>query len=74
MSRDHCGNGGARPSVHIFVNMTEKLMLSPENVNTTPQLTRFRGAKVFSKWLQGRVDDHNIQSDYKCTIGLKVQK
>ena len=43
-------------------------------VNTTPQLTRFRGAKVCSEWLQERIDEHNIQSDYKCTIRLKVQK
>ena len=42
--------------------------------NTTPQMTRFRGAKVCGKWLQERIDDHSIQSDYKCTIGLKVQK
>ena len=34
-------------------------------VNTTPQMTRFRGAKVCSKWLQERIDDHNIQSDNK---------
>ena len=45
-----------------------------ESVNTTPQMTRFRGAKACSKWLQERIDDHNIQSDYKFTIRLKVQK
>ena len=44
------------------------------SVNTTPQMTRFRGAKVCSKWLQERIDDQNIQSDYKRTIRLKVQK
>ena len=43
-------------------------------VSTTPQMTRFRGAKVCSKWLQEIIDDHNIQSDYKCTTGLKVLK
>ena len=37
-------------------------------------MTRFRGAKVCSKWLQERIDDHSIESDYKCTTGLKVQK
>ena len=42
------------------------LLLPTGSVNTTPQMTR--------KWLQERIDDHNIQSDYKCTIGLKVQK
>ena len=36
------------------------------DVNTTPQMTR--------KWLQERIDDHNIQSDYKCTIGPKSTK
>ena len=49
-------------------------VFAPGCVNTTPQMSRFRGAKVCSKWLQERIDDHNIQSDYKCTIGLKVQK
>ena len=43
-------------------------------VSTTLQLTRFRCAKVCCKWLQETIDDHNIQSDYKCTIGLKVEK
>ena len=48
--------------------------LAIKNVNTTPQMTRFRGAKVCIKWLQERIDDHNIQSAYKCTIRLKVLK
>ena len=43
-------------------------------LHTTPQMTRFRGAIVCSKWLQQRIDDHNIQSDYKCTIGPQVPK
>ena len=34
-------------------------------VKTTPQLTRFRDAKVCNNWLQIRIDDHRIQSDYK---------
>ena len=42
-------------------------------VNTTPRTNRFRGAKVCSKWLQERIDDHNIQSDYKYKSGLKVR-
>ena len=42
-------------------------------VNTTPQMIRFRGAKVCSKWLQERIDDHNIQSDNKYKSGLKVR-
>ena len=28
-------------------------------------MTRFRDAKVCNKWLQVRIDDHRIQSDYK---------
>ena len=43
-------------------------------VNTTPQMTRFRGAKVCIKWLQERIDDHNIQSDYKYKSGTKKEK
>ena len=39
-------------------------------VNTTPQMTRFRDACVCNNWLQVRIDDHRIQSDDKCTIGL----
>ena len=39
----------------------------PHLVNTTPQMTCFRGAKVCNKWLQERID-HNIQPDNKFTI------
>ena len=28
-------------------------------------MTRFRDAKVCNNWLQIRIDDHRIQSDYK---------
>ena len=42
-------------------------------VSTTLQMTCYRGAKVSSKWLQERSDDHNIQSDYKFTNGLDVR-
>ena len=28
-------------------------------------MTHFRDAKVCNKWLQERIDDHRIQSDYK---------
>ena len=31
------------------------------------------GAKVYRKWLQERIDDHNIQFDYKHQSGLKVE-
>ena len=46
---------------------------SSPSENTTPQMTRFRGAKVCSKWLQERIDDHNIQSDYKYKSGLQCE-
>ena len=35
------------------------------SVKTTPQMTRFRDAKVCNNWLQIRIDDHRIQSGYK---------
>ena len=41
-------------------------------VNTTLQMTRFRGEKVCSKWPQERIDDHSIQADYKLTTSAKV--
>ena len=31
----------------------------------TPQMTRFRDAEVCNNWLQKRIDDHRIQSDFK---------
>ena len=34
-------------------------------------MTRFRDAKVCSNWLQMKIDDHRIQSDYKCISGLQ---
>ena len=38
-------------------------------------MTCFRGAKVCNKWLQERIDDHRIQSDYKYKSELcKIQK
>ena len=48
-------------------------MEPPKSVNTTPQMTRFRDAKVCNNWLQERIDDHRIQSDYKYKSGLKVR-
>ena len=35
------------------------------------QMTRFRDAKVCNNWLQTRIDDPRIQSDYKCKSGLQ---
>ena len=40
-------------------------------VKTTPQMTRFRDAKVCNNLATYEIDDHRIQSDYKCTIGLQ---
>ena len=37
-------------------------------VKTTPQMTRFRDCKNL---VTDEIDDHRIQSDYKCTIGLQ---
>ena len=37
----------------------------------TPQMTRFRDAKVCNNFATDKIDDHRIQSDYKCTIGLQ---
>ena len=42
-------------------------------VNTTPQMTRFRGDKVCSKWPQERSDEQSIQSDNKYKSELKVR-
>ena len=40
-------------------------------VKTTRQMTRFREAKVCNNLATDGIDDHRIQSDYKCTIGLQ---
>ena len=40
-------------------------------VKTTPQMTRFRDAKVCNNLATDEIDDHRIQSDHKCTIGLQ---
>ena len=40
-------------------------------VQTKPQMTRFRDAKVCNNLATDEIDDHRIQSDYKCTIGLQ---
>ena len=34
-------------------------------------MTRFRDVKVCKNLVAGEIDDHRIQSDYKCTIGLQ---
>ena len=40
-------------------------------VKTTPQMTRFRDAKVCNNLATEEIDDHRIQSDYKCISGLQ---
>ena len=47
---------------------------STKVVNTTPQMTCFRDARVCKKWLQVRIDDHRIQSDYKYKSELQNQE
>ena len=37
-------------------------------------MTRFRDAKVCNNLVTDEIDDHRIQSDYKCTIGLQKKK
>ena len=39
------------------------------SVKTTPQMTRFRDAKVCNNLAIDEIDDHRIQSDYKCKSG-----
>ena len=42
-------------------------------VNTTPQMTCFRGAIVCTKWLQERIDDQSIQPDNKLELGTSYK-
>ena len=39
-------------------------------VKVTPQMTRFRDAKVSNNLATDEIDDHRIQSDYKCKSEL----
>ena len=48
---------------------TEKLVLRFCEDNT--QMTRFRDVKVCNNLVTDEIDDHRIQSDYECTIGLQ---
>ena len=59
--------------VQRILDSKRSLRKTNKSVSTTPQMTCYRGAKVCSKWLQVRIDDHNIQPDNKFTIGLKVR-
>ena len=52
--------------VSIYVLAVFDMISShPIFVKTTPRMTCFRDAKVCTDWLQKRIDDHRIQSDYK---------
>ena len=37
-------------------------------------MTRFRELKVCKNMITDEIDDHRIQFDYKCTIGLQYPK
>ena len=43
----------------------------PLSVKTTPQMTRFRDGKLCDNLATDEIDDHGIQSDYKCKSGLQ---
>ena len=34
-------------------------------------MTRFRDVKVCKNLVTDEIDDHRMQSDYKCTVGLQ---
>ena len=46
-------------------------MIAHKDVKTTPQMIRFRDAKVCNNVVTDEINYHRIQSDYKCTIGLQ---
>ena len=65
-----------RPSRNQFILLQiDRLQLKAVYCNacvkTTPQMTRFRDAKVCNNFVTDEIDDHRIQSDYKCTAGLQ---
>ena len=47
------------------------LLLPTGSLKTPPQMTRFRDVKVCNNLATDEIDDHRIQSDNKCTIGLQ---
>ena len=56
----------------FFITVLQSVC-SHGHVKTTPRMTRFRDAKVSNNLVSDEIDDHRIQSDYKCTIGLQNQ-
>ena len=80
--REHLGENLTRMaftnSIYCYrwiVHSWRRFNVTDGGVKTTPQMTRFRDAKVCNNLVTGEIDDHRIQSDYKCTIGQqKTQK
>ena len=58
-------------SVQVWKSAPRVELFSSKPVKTTPQMTRFRDGKVCNNWLQMKIDDHRMQSDYKCKSGLQ---
>ena len=55
-----------------MIRSTQRKMLRLiVQTKTTPQMTRFRDIKLCNNLVTDEIDDHSIQSDYKCTIGLQ---
>ena len=65
----------AKKKTSLETQRSLQKFLEPDRkpVNTTLHMTRFRGAKLCSKWLQERIDEHNTQSDYKYKSELKMR-
>ena len=40
-------------------------------MKTTPQMTRCSDVKVCKNLVTDEIDDHRVQFDYKCAIGLQ---
>ena len=45
-----------------------------ELVKTTPQMTRFRNAKVCNNLATDEIDDHRIQSDYNMNCNIQKER
>ena len=45
-----------------------------EAVKTTPQMTRFRDAKVCNNLATDEIDDHRIQSDYNKNCNIQKER
>ena len=58
-------------TVHTKGRREADIQTHTKSVKTTPQMTRFRDAKVCDNLVTDEIDDHRIQSDHKCTSGLQ---